>query len=35
MSNFRDKLKEANEQLQLKKAYIDSLEPKVSSSGKY
>lgn len=29
-----DKLKVANDELQKKKAYIDSLEPKVSSSGK-
>ena len=29
----RDRLKIANEELQKKKAYIDSLEPKVSSSG--
>ena len=29
----RDKLKVASEELQKKKAYIDSLEPKVSSSG--
>ena len=32
--SFRDKLKVANEELQKKKAYIDSLEPKVNSSGK-
>ena len=30
----RDKLKIASDELQKKKAYIDSLEPKVSSSGK-
>ena len=30
----RDKLKVASDELQKKKAYIDSLEPKVSSSGK-
>ena len=31
----RDKLKVASEELQKKKAYIDSLEPKVSSSGEW
>ena len=31
--SYRDRLKIANEELQKKKAYIDSLEPKVSSSG--
>ena len=30
---YRDKLKVASDELQKKKAYIDSLEPKVSSSG--
>ena len=31
----RDKLRVASEELQKKKAYIDSLEPKVSSSGEW
>ena len=34
-SLFRDKLKEAHEELQKKKAYIDSLEPKAQSSCKH